>query len=524
MPNLARIIPSRQLQPIDLVAPGFRGLNLTQAAGVLPPAFATEALNAALDAEGRLQARQGWTAITTTAIAASPVIRTLHEYVQTNGSTSTIVAWNGGISNSIVDPSGSDISGSVTDAVGTWQFLNFNNKVIGLQPGQKHIVYTGSGNFATVTESDGTAPDGGIGTAAYGRLWIVDGDKQTIQYSGLLDDSQWSTGGAGSINMSSIWTRGMDVVMAIAAFNGQLVVFGKRHIVFFGDNVGSELGIDPTQLYVTDVIAGVGTISRFSLQAVGETDLIFASSEGVQSLARLIIQKSAPVTNLSKYVRDELLTHLLAENPDNLRSTYNPLVGAYILSLPAVSTTWVFDTRRRWTDDEGDEVAVVTRWSIAPTAITTRLDNVTLGSIGSGKVHSYSGNSDDGSSFRFIYKSPWLDLGEEVANRLKILKRLGAIVVLSRDVGLVFKWQVDFRPETQSAVVEVEGTSGNLAEWGEAEYGIAEFGGGGSILRILKIPARNATGQYYRLGLEAEVTGSLSLQQAELFAKIGRLA
>lgn len=524
MGNLARIIPSRQLQPIDLVAPGFRGLNLIQAAGVLPPAFATEALNAVLDAEGRLQARAGFTPITTTVIPAAPTIRTLHQWVRESGSTATIVAWNGGLSTSLVNPSGNDISGAVTDANGTWQFVNFNDKVIGFQPSLKPIVYNGSGNFATVVETDGTAPDGGVGLAAYGRVWGVDGDLQTIQYSGLLDETKWSTGGAGSINMRHIWTTGTDIVMALAAFNGFVVVFGRRHIVLLGSDTVSPLGLDVTTLKVIDVIGGVGTISKFSIQHVGKTDIVFASSEGVQSLARIVIQKSAPVANLSKYVRDDLVLHLSAENAANLRSTYNPLLGSYVLALPAVNTTWVFNLVRRWTDDVGDELAVVTRWDVAPTALATRLDNSMIASIGFGKVHQYSGNTDDGSSFRFIYKSPWLDLGEEVANRLKILKRLGAIVSVSRDVGLVFKWSVDFKPDVQTLTSNVIGTSGVLAEWGIAEYGLAEFGGGGSVLRILKVPARNATGQYYRLGLEADVTGELSIQQAELFAKIGRLA
>lgn len=523
---LARILPSKQLQPIDLVAPGFKGLNLLQAGGILPPAFATEALNAILDSEGRLRARQGFTLVSTTPITATPIVRTIHQYVKSAGTTAAVVAWNGGISDDLVDPSANDISGAVVDANGTWQFQNFNGKVLGFQPGQKPIVWNGTGNFATVVESDGTAPDGGIGLAAFGRVWALDGDLQTIQYSGLLNETQWlaGSGGAGLIDMRTVWTNGTDIVMAIVAFNGQLVVFGKRHIVFFGDGVGSALGIDPTNLYVTDVIAGVGTISKFSIQPVGETDLLFASSEGVQSLARLVIQKSAPVSNLSKYVRDELLAHLAAESPDTLRSTYNPLLGVYMLSLPAVSTTWVFDDKRRWTDQEGAEVSVVTRWSIAPTALYTRLDHSILASIGLGKIHKYGGSSDDGAKYRFIYKSSWLDLGEEVANRLKILKRIGAIVVVSTDAVLIFKWAVDFRNDEQSLVVNVAGKSGALAQWGISEYGIAEFGGGGVALHILKLPARSATGQYFRLGIEADVTGDLSLQQAELFAKIGRLA
>lgn len=525
MPNLARIVPSRQLQPIDLVAPGFRGLNLTQSAAILSPAFATEALNAILDAEGKLQARQGFAALTTTPIAGTPIIRTLFEYVNSAGVVQVIVGWNGGLSNNTLNPGGNDISGVVTDANGTWQFVNFNGKVIGFQPGLKPIVWTGIGNFATVVETDGIAPDGGVGLAAFGRIWSVDGDLQTIQYSGLLDETKWATGGAGSLDMRTVWTHGTDIVMALVAFNGQLLVFGRRHIVFFGDSLGSKLGIDPVNLFVTDVIAGVGTISKFSIQPVGETDILFASSEGAQSLARLVIQKSNPVANLSKYVRDELIAHLAAETAETLRSTYNPLLGVYTISLPSVGTTWVFDEKRRWTDQEGDEVAVVTRWNKAPTALFSRLNHNLIASIGFGKVHLYSGSSDDGASYRFIYKSPWLDLGEEVANRLKILKRLGAVVVVSAATVLIFKWSIDFNDIEQSLVVNLAGAGGgSLSEWGTGEFAIAEFSGGGTKLHIIKIPARNATGQYYRLGFEADVTGDLSMQQAEMFVKIGRLA
>ena len=138
-----------QGQTIDLVAPGFRGLNSQESGSILSPDYCTKAQNAILDELGRLSARDGYTIQTTTAITPSVNVESLFEFRQNDGSRSFILAWDGGISTSISDPEGSDISGAVTDTDGRWWFQNFNNKVIGFQDGQKLTVYTGTGNFAT---------------------------------------------------------------------------------------------------------------------------------------------------------------------------------------------------------------------------------------------------------------------------------------------------------------------------------------------------------------------------------------
>jgi hypothetical protein len=516
------IEPTYQLQPIDLVSPGFRGLNLVQSGSILSPAYATEATNTVLDANGLLAARDGVTNLTTTPIAGNPIVRTLHEFVKEDGTVSLVVAWNGGIGTAVADPAGSDISGAVTDANGTWQFLNFNNKVVGLQPGLKPIVYTGAGNFATVVESSGTAPTGGIGTAAFGRVWVVRADKQTIDYSGLLNETQWASGGAGSIDMRTVWTHGTDEVRAIVAFNGALVVFGYNHIVFWTDGRGSVLGIDPTQMYVSDVVPGTGCVSRFSVQPVGETDLLFLSPNGVQSIQRLVAERSSPISTLSKYVRDALLSQLGAENIENIRSTYNPLTGFYLLSFPVATTVWVLDQRRRYRDEDQDLCSVITLWNLSLTAmLTRRVTNTTLVARTAGRVGQYVGDNDEGTVFRFSYKSPWLDLGEEIANRLKILKRIGAILFVRNATTVDFKWSVDFDPTFDILQRTIDST-GTSSEFNLAEFNIAEFGGG-LALKILKVPARGR-GQYFRIGIEANVNGEFALQQSELFTKIGRLA
>ena len=166
----ARIPPNPQLHPIDLVAPGFKGLNLSNSAGVISPAFCAEAQNAVIDAEGRLRARAGFTSVTSDTIDSNATIKTIFGYIDSNGVEIPIIAWDGGIADDLTDPESNDISRSVDDSDGTWKFVNFNSRCVGFQDGLIPIVYTGSGTFAEITEASGTAPSSGIGCAAYGRL------------------------------------------------------------------------------------------------------------------------------------------------------------------------------------------------------------------------------------------------------------------------------------------------------------------------------------------------------------------
>lgn len=510
-----------QLQPIDLVAPGFRGLNLSQSSSVLRPEFATSAQNCILDAAGRLSARAGYTNVTTTAITPSVAVKSLHEYVEGDGSVSIILAWDGGISNSLDNPEGSDISGAVGNAGGDWWFQNFNDKVIGFANGLEPIVYNGTGSFATIVESNGTNPTvhAGIGLCAYGRVWSVDADTQTIKYSGLLDETDWGSSSAGSIDMRKVWTEGTDEITALWAFNKSLLVFGKRHIVFFEDDLNTALGMDPTRLFAKDVISGTGCLSQWSIQAIGESDLFYLSPNGVQSLSRIVSERSNPVATLSKNVRTELVSGVNAETASQIRSFYSPTLGVYGLTLPTSQVTWILDPRYPYQDETGERLVPITKWTLAPRSWCVRANTDVLLGITQG-VGLYGGSDDAGTSFRFIYASPWLDLGESLANRLKILKRIGAIMFVENDIDILFKWAEDFAPGFRSAVVSTAGDA--VDEWGIAEWGIGEWSGG-LALRILRLPAR-AKGQYFRVEVEGDVSGTFALQQVELFAKIGRLA
>lgn len=508
---------ARQIRPINIVSPGALGLNYAQSGSILSPQYSIEALNAVIDEAGRIACRNGQVNQTTTTITGTPNIESLFEYIQKDGDTVIISAWDGGIGDDITDPENNDISGSVTDTDGTWWFQNFNDYCLGFQDGQKLIAYSGTGAFATVTESSGTAPTGGIAFSGFGRVWQLGSDGQTIYYSGLLDHTDWGSSDSGSIDMTKIWTQGMDSVKGIAAYNGTLVVWGLRHIVFWADGKGSQLGLDPTEMYVVDIIEGTGLVDQQTIQRIGETEMFWLAPTGVQAMSRVIQEKSNPVVTISKKLGSTLSQYIAQET--FFRSTYSPVEQLYILTFGDKEFTWVFDEKRRYSDEDGDQLRVITRWDILPKSwLTTSAGDIYSG--GAGVIHKYSGDDDAGTPIAFKWHSAWLDFGEEFADLVKILKRLGFILVTNTDSSIVFKWFTDFSTNAKSVshTLDYEAPS----EWGVAEWGIGEWGAGLQ-LTIVKKPA-SGTGQYFRIAVEGNIDGAFAVQQAELFAKLGRLA
>lgn len=583
---LQRVEPTMQLQPLDLVTPGFRGVNTVQAGALLDPSYCISATNGVIDTSGRLSARQGVLTVTTvpltiavtftgalspTATSAtlttpwtlesysyrltfsnaqivtatftqgstaviwnnqltssatanatvSPPILSSFEFAQGNQIYQEIVAWPGGISNNVANPGAHNIAGSVNVNNGQWFFQNFNNKLVGFQAGQKPIIWTGSGNFATVVESQGTAPTGGVGCCAFGRVWCLDTDGQTIKYSGLLDETDWGSASAGLIDMHTIWAAGTDTVTAIAAFNASLVVFGTNHIIFFTDGRGSMLGLDPTQAYVFDTILSTGAFSQWTVQQIGEGDLLFLGPNGVQSIANLQNARSYPMSNYTKYIRDILLSQVGNESIATIRSSYNTNLGQYLLCLPTTGQVWCVDVRRKYQDELGDTCAICTNWTMSVTATHDSQSSITYLARTPGTIGIYSGNTDEGVQYQFSYLSAWLNLGQQVAQKLKMLKRFEAVIYSGGANSVAFNWNTDFGNNLNTATFFIA-AAGVISQYGLGQYGIAQYGGGSS-LALLKYDAR-ARGQYYQIGVTATVSSFFSIQQIQLAVKIGRTA
>src|SRR5579871_1870672 len=520
--------PNPQLIPIPVASPGKLGLNLQAQNAVQSPDYCIEALNAVIDPYGRIAARNGRNTISTGHAAAGQV-RAIFEYINSAGTSTPIVGFDGGISSSLTAPNGSSLVGTITSvASGRWYFQNFSDSCIGFQAGQKPIVMTSpAGTFSNIVEASGSAPQGGIGCCAYGRVWGMNADGHTLQWCALGDYTNWATGDSGSIDLRHVWPQGMDTVTAIAGFAGMLVIFGKRQILMYGSSNATVLGLDVTQLRIVDAIEGVGCVSQWTLASAGgeieQSDLLFCSAVGIQSLQRLVtVSGSHPIQNFSKNVRDAIVAQIAQETASNISGFYSQTNGFYALSLPTSGYTWIADQRHLFQDQDGDLVARMTRWPIAPTAMVEFTNrNVYFASSTAGNVQQYQSGTDDGNTFVVTLQLPWMDFGQDVAGRLKALKRVGALVATLNGTSVTFTWYVDFAL-TGASSAAIATNNQTSSQWNVSQWGIDQWGGG-ALLSLLNVNA-SGTGQYFSLAVSASSDSNFAIQQVNLLAKLLRLA
>jgi hypothetical protein len=508
------------LQHIPMTVPGFSGLNKQSEGALLGPEWATLLVNATIDDAGRVAARKGWSSVTTTT-AASAQIKQLFEYRKYDGTVQLIA----GLADTDIERSTddgdtwADITGTASHAATNIQFLNFSDVVYGItDDAEDNIIYTGT-SFADDAATG--RPTGSVGMAAFGRIWATDTDNTVVQYSALLDHTDWNGTDAGNIDLRNVWPEG-DNVTALAAFNGALVIFGRNNIAIYSDGAGSVLGVDPTQLYLVDTISGLGCIARDSVANV-DGDLWFLSDKGIFSLSRLIQEKSNPLANLSANVQDFLQGNVNATTASNIRAVYSAVDRVYLLSLPRevssaeAGLAFAFDTRGKLQDGTARCMGV---WELVPTANVIRLDGTWLISRfnTTGEVGNYTGQDDDGSTYNFEYNSGWLDLTQQ--GFLIMPKRISGLFFLDSDSTVNLTWAFDFESTFQSRQLVFSDIAAG-AEWGEGEFGVGVYGGG-LALRDGKAPASN-TGEFIKLGVTITINGGqFALQQLDLFAKIGR--
>lgn len=509
------------LQHFDLNLPAFKGLNKQARGAVLGPEWATRLENTVLDGSNRVSARHGWNKTTTTPAAGNFV--QMHEYLTAAG-TAEIIAT--GDDNKIYKST--DEGATWTDVTGTagvtdpnMQFQMFNDTLLGFQDNDSIVSYSGT-SFSDATVNSGTAPDGRAGLAAFGRVWGVDFDGVTIRASALLDETRWAEADGGAIfDMTNVW-KGTDTIQALAEFNGALVVFGKRNIIVWTDGQGSALGLDPLQMYVVDIISGVGCIARDTVVGV-QGDLWFLDTTGVQALGRLIDARSNPLNNVSANVQDELNGFVQQANTVNIRALYSPKERFYLLSIPLGSTTEVgsvfcFDTRGFL---EGGAARVTGIWNqMVPTAMMVRNNGDIISSLKekTGEVGKYDGYLDENDTYVVEYESAWTDLERPT---LKILKRLNGLFFIQSATDVTFKWAFDFSDTFRKATTTFP-SSGEVAEWGVGEWNVDEFGGGVALQE--KQVGGSGTGEYIKIGFTVEINAEkVSTQQLTLYAKDGRL-
>lgn len=506
---------AQPLQSINLVAPAFKGINTEDSPIGQDPSFADIADNAVIDKRGRIASRKGYNVITTNKTElGSATIRAVKEFRDDAGNSKVFSVGNNKILSGTTTLA-NETPGSYAITTDNWKMVNFNDKIYFFQRSYEPLVYDNAGGsvvkLSTVSGAAGvtSAIYGNEVLAAYGRLWTADfgADKSTVYWSDLLIGHNWSGGTSGSIDISKVWPDGYDEIVALAAHNSLLIIFGKHSIVVYQ---GAEA---PATMILADTVAGVGCVDRDTVQYTG-TDVLFLSHTGLKSFGRTIQEKSMPITSLSNTITKDIID-LLQNEIGFYRTVYSPEEGFYLLTFVNQDTTYCFDVRG--TVESG--AYRVTRWPGTGFTSYGRLEDGTLYIGNSNGISKYTGYTDNGEPYRFKYYSPGLTFGDP--SRLKILKKLRPTIVGANSAIMFLKWAYDFGNFFQTA----EFTVGNqiTAYFNESEFNsTAEFTGGDLTSRR----GINATGGggVITIGLEADIDGSgLSLQEINVLALMGKV-
>ena len=512
---------AQPLQAFSITAPGFYGLNTQDSSLDLASGFALVANNCVIDQYGRVGARKGWTPAHSYLTALdSANVKTIAELVDKDGTSYTLCAGN----NKIFKLSGGVLSEVTFNGVGTaptitadnWStafldgdlyFYQRGHNPIGFDPGTSTTTY-----YRVDQESgyNGTVQLANIVISAYGRLWNADTttDKVTVQWSDTKNPQKWGSGTAGTLDTTTVWPKGGDTITALAAHNNFLFIFGNNNILIYsGANT-------PATMTLYDVITGIGCVARDSVVNTG-TDVIFLSDTGVRSVLRTIQEKSAPLRDISKNVRKDLMSAVAGETKANIKAVYNPIEGFYLLTLPTLKSVYCFDMKAALQDGS----ARVTTWdSIQPQCFCQKVDGTLL--IGkAGYIGTYTGYQDNGSSYRFQYFTNHTDFGQPSVT--SILKRLSVVVIGGSNQYLTMKWGYDFSGNYYSANVSIPAQG--VSYYGVAEYNTtAEYSGGTSLQTLRAYPT--GSGKVIQTGYEADINGSaLSIQKIEIQAKNGKI-
>lgn len=428
---------AQELRSINLVAPAFKGINTEDSPIAQDPSFAEIADNAVIDKRGRIAARKGYSVITTNKTAlGTDSIRAVKEFKE-SGTNKIFSVGNNKIlsgTTALVD----ETPASYTISNNNWKLVSFNDNLYFFQDGQEPLVYNNSSDGVekmsdvSGASASGSIPQANEAIAAYGRLWCADTstNTSTVYWSDLLIGQNWTGGTSGSIDISKVWPDGYDEIVALAAHNGFLIIFGKHSIVVYQ---GAEA---PATMSLADTVAGVGCVDRDTVQHTG-TDVIFLSHTGLRSFGRTIQEKSMPVSTLSKTITKDII-NLLQDETEYYRSAYSPEENFYLLTFVGQNTTYCFDLRGKLEDGS----LRVTRWPGSVFTAYTRLEDGTLYVGTSDGIGSYTTYSDNGSSYLFKYYSPSLTFGDP--SRLKLLKKIKPTLVGSNTASLFIKFAYDF--------------------------------------------------------------------------------
>ena len=543
-----------QLESVSLLAPGFMGLNTQDSQVGLSSGYATVADNVVISKGGRLSSRFGHKLLnaTSSVLGEDNYIESIwrHDLIDgrkfylANGNNKMFVGKE--VTSVALDPTPRDNSlNNIVDITPDDVAIQGNRWQMQTLPegsGSEATIYTvatqksnpalvfdvdelGDGRWRKLTEV-GTAPAGVTNfdpdccLSAYGRIWTANITENpfTIFYSDLLEPTNFSTENAGILDISSV-VGNNDTIVGLAQHNNFLVIFCENNIVVYD---GVE---DPDTMKLSDIITGVGCISRDSIKATG-TDLIFMSASGVRSLTRTVQEKSMPMRELTLNIKDDVQTALDYETaPENIRAGYCEDGAFYVVTLPLNRKIIYIDLRSGLENGS----ARCTTWSLTNgNLFSCYFDDrngydFVLGVKGG--VAKYEGTSDRGDSFDLAYRSSPSDLSGSGQVIEKIAKSATLTIEGAKQQDFVMSYGYDYNRNPRKVVVDRDLGSGVYAKYSAPTslYDVSKYSSIGIGVHLIKIPLGGAGGSSFYFGVNATILKEqMSIQKIDIFLKLGK--
>jgi len=508
-----------KLLTTTIAAPGFKGVNTQDSSVTLEDGFATVANNCVIDKFGRVGARKGWIpAHEANGTLGTSAVKAIDELITVAGVSYIIAAGNNklfkldGSTLTELTYGGGGTAPTITDS--NWQMVSLNGSLFLYQAGHDPLVFdpaVSTTTYKRISEKSGyvgTVAQNNCAISAYGRTWSANNstNKSTVQFSDLLSGHVLSTGTAGSLDVSQVWPAGGDEIIALAAHNNFLIIFGRRQILIYAN------ANNPNELTLSDAITGTGCLARDSVVVTGG-DVLFLSDAGVKSLMRTIQEKSAPMRDISANVRDDLVLEIVLEDPDEIKAVYSDKDAFYLLSLPARQLVYCFDMRVMLQNGANR----TTTWDgLVPTAMKyLRNKDLLVGKTG--YVGKYSGYKDNADSYLMRYYTNYFDFAAPTV--IKIMKKVGVTVIGGQGYGVTLKFGFDYSDILNVRQFALQNTS--ISEYNIAEYDIGEYGGTAFDNKIINI---GGSGKVIQLGFETTVFNRpVSIQKLDVYVKTGKV-
>lgn len=530
-------MPSKLVE-LEIARPGVFGVNSAASGDIMPKEYSVKSHNIVFSEEGYPEARRGSQRLHASALTGETVRQIYTTPV--DGDSNTIFSTETKIYRK---PAGApvDITGTLTTpTAGNWKFVNLNDEVfcfqLGHVAGKLSPIDTGTFVNATFT---GTEAPTGSGTAvtdalaAFGRLWLLEGD--TLRYSSLLlpEDFDPTGGDAGFFNLRATMLSGSDKPVALAEFNGNLIVLNQNSVTVWAYpfNPNATSGTEPMQ--VIETIGGVGCIARDSVQHT-QNDLVFLSEQGITSLSRVVQEKSMPIQRHSDNIRKEVLDMIRSGTMENIWSAYVPANGMYMFGSADDAYSFMIDLKAPLPD--GSYRATMWFKLIKTMSVIPQEDLLSSDEVWNslyiadeeGYLSQVRGFNDytpssgvGGDSYLLTYESAWTAIIDELENNIKIPKKVGVVIKGTGEqpftINLAFDYGDFISSKAKGGVASLSFPSNyNVATYINGTYG------GGQGIRQTNVPGFGA-GRIMKVLLTSTVNGDLiSIQRISIKSKIGK--